>query len=337
MTNAMKFSRYSVMDDPALIGGDAFSLLIPSDWQVEGGLAWRLHPVLPAYLVLRVSSPDRTEAVETFPALMFVWAEGGIPLYPPGSTYLGNEVAEPMEDPVLYVKQVVLPRFRKNVTSPQVMATEELPKVAEVIAQNEQEPGLQKKFRAARVRIEYVENGRGMQEDIYCVLASAYASATHTTVWGTDRNYAFKTEKGKMDLRANVLQTVMSSFRPNLQWFNRYVQLVQLLAQGRIEGLRHPIEFGAYIKQGTTEEINGIRRQLYDLQQSAQERINASFLTYVRRLDEYRNPLDHRRVLLPTSASAWTNRRGDYLLAADASFDPNSGSTNDWLRVEVYR
>jgi hypothetical protein len=336
-TGTLRFVRQSVMDDPAMIGGEAFSLLIPADWQIEGGLAWRIHPSVPAYVSMRVASPDRAEALEAFPALMFVWAEGGIPLRPPGSQYLGNEVAEPMEDPILYVKQVLLPRFRKNLPITQITGSEELPKVAEAISENSQEPGLQKKFRAARVRLEYLENGRLMQEDIYCVLASAYAPAIRTTLWGPDRNYSFKAEKGKLDGRSKVFQTVIGSLRPSLPWFNRYLQLLQVLGRSQIETVRHVSEFGPCIKTATTDRVTDALRQVYQLQQTAQERVNASFLTYLRGLEDYRSPIDKRRVVLPAYPGVWANARGDYLLAEDSSYDPNAGSTTDWQRVNVNR
>jgi hypothetical protein len=335
--NTMRFVRYSVIDDPAMIGGEAFSMLIPADWQVEGGLAWRLHPAVPAYIALRVSNPNRTEALEAFPAIMFVWAEGGIPLYPPGSIYLGNEVAEPLEDPVVYIKQVLLPRFRKNLPLPRFVETEELPKVAATIAETAEESGLQKKFRAARVRMEYVENGRAVQEDIYCVLGLAYAPAIQTTFWGPDRNYAFKAEKGKLDAHAKVFQTIVSSFRPNVDWFNRYVQLVQALAQTPADATRQVSEFGRYIKV-TAPEITEARRQAYERQHAAQERVNASFTLYLRGVEEYRNPGDNHKVVLPAAyPGVWANAVGDYLLSDEATFNPNVGLTKDWQRVEVSR
>jgi hypothetical protein len=330
---AVRFTRYSVMDDPAMIGGEAFSMLIPEDWQVEGGLFWRVNPAVPAYISMRVSSPDHTESLEAFPALTFVWAEGGIPLFKPGSIYLGNEVEEPLEDPVVYIKQVLLPRFRKNLPLPQVTAAEELPKLAEAISENSKEPGLQKKFRAARVRLEYIENGRAMEEDFYCVLASTLVPSIQTTFWGPDRNYAFRAEQGKLDARSKVFQTIMSSIQPNLSWFNRYLQLIQILGQSRIEGTRNPSEFGPVIKSATTGQISEPCRQVYERQRAAQERVNASFLQYVRGLAQYLNPVDHRVVLLPSYPGAWVNGRGDYLLAQEASFDPNIGTTQDWQRL----
>ncbi len=335
--NTVRFLRSSVLDDQSMIGGEAFSVLIPADWQIEGGVAWRMHPAVPAYLALRVNSPDRLETVEAFPALMFVWAEGGIPLCPPGSMYLGNEVAEPLNDPVAYVQQIILPRFRRNLPLPQITGTEELPKVAETIAENSQEPGLQKRFRAVRVRLEYVENGRAMQEDIYCVLAVAYAPAVRTTLWGAERNYSFKTEKGKLEARSKVLQTVMSSLRPNLRWYNRYLQFVQALAHGQLSNARQTSDFGPFIKAGTNDQMAEPRRQAFERQWAVQERVNASFLQYFRGLEEYRNPIDRHTLILPAYPGVWVNARGDCLLAEEAGFDPNAGGNQEWQRAEVNR
>ena len=41
----LRFRQYSLMD-PQGIGDEAASMLIPTDWKVEGGVVWRAHPTL---------------------------------------------------------------------------------------------------------------------------------------------------------------------------------------------------------------------------------------------------------------------------------------------------
>jgi hypothetical protein len=334
---ALHFRRYSIMDDLGVIGGEAFSLLIPVDWQVEGGLVWRMHPSVPAYTALRVSNSNATQVLEALPAIPFVWTDGGIPFFPAGSIYMGNEVGEPITDPLTYVRQVILPRFRQSVKNPQFVGTEELPKIVEILSEGAPEPGVEKKFRAARIRIEYPENGRTMQEDIYCVLAAVRVGGIQTTFWGADRNYSFKAEKGRLESSNKIFQAMADSFRPNLQWFNRYLQLLQRLAQAPPDATRRVTDLGRFIA-GTTDEITDARRQVYDRQQAAQEKINTGFDQYVRGTEPYQSPFENRPVHLPAGyTQVWANSLGEYLLSEDPGFNPNANSPLAWQKLDRLR
>lgn len=332
--NLLRLRRQSILDDPAMIGGEASSMLTPADWHLEGGLAWRMHPSLPIYTAVRVGNSNRTEVLEAFPSIPFVWVEGGIPMFPTGANYMGNEVGPPIEDPVGYVQQVVLPRFRPNLKAPQVVSTEELPLVAKAIHDTTPESPAQQKFRAARVRLEYVENGRAMQEEIYCVMAMATVLSTRTTFWGADRNYSFKAEKGRLDTRSKLFQAMVNSFRSNLQWANRYAQVLQLMSQTPFDPNRPPAELARFVPR-TTDEISDLRRQMFERQQVNQDRVNASFSAYIRGLEEYRDPFASRTVTLPGGyAAVWANAGGEYLLSDDPALNPNSAGRHDWQKVE---
>ena len=108
-----------------------------------------------------------------------------------------------------------------------------------------------------------------------CVLGVAYVPNIRTTFWGPDRNYSFKAEKGKLDARTPVMQSMIASFQPNLQWFNRYLQLVQLLMQNPLDAKRPVTELTQYVPR-TSPEINELIRQAYERQQAARDRVNAT-------------------------------------------------------------
>jgi hypothetical protein len=333
----LRLQHYSVMDDVSMIGGEAFSVLAPPQWKMEGGVAWRMYPSAPACVTLRLSNATHTESWEVFPTLAFVWNDEGIPEFQPGSVYLGNEVAQPIDDPAAYIKRVILPRFRKDVPQPKVTATEQLPALASAVAVDTQEQAVEKKFRASRVRIEYLEHGSMMEEDIFCVLSIAYAPLIKTALWGPERNYAFKAEKGKLDERRPIFQVMVSSFKPNLQWFNRYAQLVQFLLQNQPDTTRPVSDLSAYAAR-TTDDVTEPRRQAFLRQEATRERVNLACAQDIPGLEEFRNPLDNRPVLLPASyRDVWVNQQGEFVLCDDANFNPNSGVATGWLRVSRER
>jgi len=210
-----------------------------------------------------------------------------------------------------------------------------LPKVAAVIAETAQEPGLQKKYRAVRIRIEYVENSRTIEEDIYCVIGSVFAPAIGTTFWGPDRNYSFRAEKGKLEARTRLFQAIISSLRPNLQWFNRYVQLVQVLSQTQTDPTRRLGDLSQYVAR-TSDEMSEPRRQLYQKQQAAQDKINAAIAGFVPGLQEYQNPSDKRSIQLPAGyRDVWASASGEFLLSDDAGLNPNSASSVKWQKLGI--
>jgi hypothetical protein len=241
-----------------------------------------------------------------------------------------------VEDPTAYVRQILLPRFRPKLMQPQVLAAEELPKIAEVISETSKESGVQKKFRAVRIRIEYVEDGRSMQEDVYCVLGSAFVSAMNTTFWGAERNYSFRTEKGKLDDRTRMYQTIVSSLKPNLKWFNRYVQLVQILSPNQLDPMRKLGDLSQYVPR-TTDEISEPRQKLYQAQQAVQEKINLAFAGVVPGTQLWQNPSDKRSIYLPVGYSeVWASPGGDYLLSS-GGLDPNRGANGPWKKLDISR
>jgi hypothetical protein len=89
---------------------EAFKLLVPSDWQHEGGVQWLLdNPAMPAISHFRIWNPKGTEQFEVFPSQAFFWSDNPLTsqLFPPGSKYYGNEV-RPLETPVQALKDIVI-------------------------------------------------------------------------------------------------------------------------------------------------------------------------------------------------------------------------------------
>ncbi len=324
----------SVLDDPGMIGGEAFTLLVPADWVVQGTVVWRMHPGAPAYPVVTLTSSTSAEAVEALPSIPFIWMEGGIPLFPPGSQYLGNEVGEPLGDPIAYIKQVIVPRFRRSLNAAEIVSTEELPAVAETVADVSKEPGVDKKFRAARMRLEYAQNGTILQEDIYCVLGSVSVPSARATFWGPERNYSFKAERGKLDERSALFHEMVTSFRPNLRWFNRYLQLTRMLGQTKLDPMRPPSDLRPYIAQ-TSTEITEAALKVYQLQQAGRERISASFKPYLAGAARFRDPVGGKTLELPAIYSqVWVNGDGERLLSRSGDFTPGQLWGSDWKRAE---
>jgi len=349
--HVLRFHKYSLMD-PQGIGGEAMSMLVPADWKVEGGVVWRAHPALPAYGVLRAVAPDGVTQLEAFPQMPFVdgireataraaqmagpqVAAQAAAQWPEGANYLGNEVRRVVHSPRTFIEQFVLPRNRQNVQY-QVVKHEDLPKLAEAVAQAQpRNPGINTAATAGRTRIEYRLGNTSVEEDVYVVLLFNDMPQLQTNYWGTERSFACRAPKGHLDEMSKLFQTILDSQRLNLQWFNKYNQVVQTLVQQQIRSIQRVGELSRYIAQ-TSNEISDMMRKSYEDRQASQDRINRNFSEYVRGVETYRDPDRHQTVELPSGYNnAWYNgSTNEYIVTDSQLYNPNVEEKGNWTKLE---
>lgn len=330
----IRFKKVSIKDQPNMIGGEAFTFLAPVGWKVNGGLVWRAHPTMPAAVALRVGPPKGIEQVECFPTVAFSWG-GMLPMtgFSQGSIYLGNEVQPPVRDAIAYLKERHLPRMRGNIRV-RFVSEESLPKLAE--AARAAEPagaGVNMRFTAGRVRFAYELNGDPVEEDFYCVLNTMVMQAHNFVIQIADKLYAVRAEKGRLDDATKIAETMIHSTRPNLQWFNKYVQLVQSLTQAQMNQIRAAGELSRYISR-TSNEISAMMMKTYEDRQASQDRINKNWSQYMRGVDEYRDPVAGKPVELPSGyGNAWVNRNGEYIVTDSDLFNPDVELEGNWQKL----
>jgi len=342
----MRFRRASVVDKDG-IGAEAFSLLVPAGWEVEGGVQWRLdNPAFPAYGAVRVRNPKGTEEFEVFPNLPFFWTNNPMVMTtnPPGTKYFGNVVRPPVGAEQA-LRQIVLPAFRGGVGEVRVVDAKAVPELAKMAreAHGPAQPGVNVSTDAARVRVEYEASGRKTEEEIYGVVQTlafsmnSFQGAIVNQNWWVDYLFSFKAEKGKLDASAGVLQTVAFSFRINRDWYNRYVQLVEMLIQRQIRQIRQIGEISRMISQ-TNREISEDRQRRWERDQAVRDRMNEEYSRYVRGVDSYSDPNRGGPVELPAGyGHAWSNKLGEYIVTESPGFNPNEGSNVEWTRLELRR
>jgi hypothetical protein len=285
-----------------------------------------------------VRNPKGLEQLECFPTVAFSWGGylGPGTAFPPGANYLGNEVQPPVQDALAFLKERQLPRTRGKVLA-KIVKTEELPNLAAAVREAEPSPppgGPQMVFTAGRVRIEYELEGKAVEEDLYCVLNSIALPAGNMTIQIADKLYGLRAPKGQLDQATKLFETMINSSRVNLQWFNRYAQLVQALTQAQMNQIRAAGELSRYISQ-TSNEISDMMRQSYEERQASQARINKNWSQYMRGVDEYRDPIAGRAVELPSGyKNAWVSGNGEYLVTDSVNFNPNVELNGNWQKLE---
>jgi len=344
-SDTIRFKTFSCIDKEG-IGMETFRILMPSDWQFEGGVKWLLkNPAMPAVVDFRIHNPKGKEEFQVFPNQTFFWTNNQMVLanFPVGSQYLGNEICPPLAGPIESLKKIVLPRFRRDVTDLKVTKEELLPDLAKQLGAGggmQNQPGMTSSADAAKIRIQYKQNDSSLEEEIYSVVETytfsvpTMAGTITNIYWLVDYIFSFKAEKGKLEDNAKTFLAIVYSFKPNQQWFNKYNQVVNYLAQQQIQQIQNIGQISRIISQ-TNNEISDMIMKSYNQRQAVNDRIASNFSQAIRGVDEYYNPIEQKAVELPTGyRNAWTNSQGEYILSDDPNFNPNINSNLNWQRID---
>lgn len=201
-----------VIPDPYL-RMNAWTLVAPKDWKVDGGVSWigKLDPP-PAYVTqISAMAPDGSASYMTLPLFFFIQTDNPM--------LAGNGEIAPVMDPKTCIERVILPRCRAQAQNVKIIGFEALPKMIERTQKNAALAGLNPanlKIDAGRALVEYSFNGNAFEEFVYC---SVVATQTPTGIlWCTDEVFAYSAPKGKLKDAMPVLGTIASSVRRNPTW-----------------------------------------------------------------------------------------------------------------------
>ena len=329
----LKLHKAGIRDE--LAGMDAYRLLVPEGWQVDGGVAWRPdRPAVPADITVRVRNPRGPQELAIFPSQLFNWSPLLEQAIQHGQKYLGCEVLRPVDGPLAALKAIVAPRFRPELRGRfQVVAESELPRLARAAAPSYQQPGVPVNVRAGRIRIEYPLADRQFQEDLTCVFFTVEGPSG--VMWAVDQITSARTEKGKLDEERPLFETVLFSARPDLEWFDQYMAVSRILVEGANQTQAQVME-RARIQRAASQHVSETIRSAYQARQATMDRVARNYdEKAVRGVQAYWNPLDGSRVEVPDQYEhVWTNPQGEYIYSNSASYDPNVGSNRNWQELE---
>ena len=325
------------------IGVEAFRMLIPAGWELEGGVRWLMNnPGMPAVIAFRAYNPQGEEAFEAFPNIPFYWTNNPMvtAMFPVGSLYYGNEVRPPA--PALQVLQeIVVPRYRGQMSALQVVHQEHLPDLAQELRAGSPvtSTGVTSAD-GARVRVRYRHGDGDVEEDVFGVVEVSqmavpmFAGAMENIFWMAGYLFSFRALAGQLDGLSDMFTAVLRSFRLNPQWYGRYMQVSQFMIQNQIQQIHHIGQISQIISR-TSDQISDMIMDSYYQQQGTLDRLSDQFSQAIRGVDEYYDPFEERGVELPGGYDrAWSNALGEYILTGDANFDPNVGSNMNWEAME---
>jgi hypothetical protein len=339
----IKYKTASYVDTEG-IGTQAFSLLIPSDWQFEGNINWVLdNPLMPATANIRVWNPNGTEEFDVFPNQAYFWTDNPLiqQTNPPGSTYFGALVRSPL-GPIDALKEITLPMFRSNVENLKVVSEQELPEMDQLFKTGtEPTTGISYSANSGKIRVEYSVNGVVMEDEMYCVIQSikmpqqSIYGTTTSNNWYMSYLVSFRAERGKLDSESKTFQTIAFSTQTDKNWLNKYNQFVNYLIQNQIKIIQSVGQLSNMLSQ-MSNQMSDENLKDWEQRQSVNDQIVTNFCNQILEIQPYTNPFDGTTVDLPSGySSVWTNNLGEVVLGESPSFNPNIGSNLTWKPMPV--
>ena len=328
-SEVLKFKKVSYIDQTGT-GLEAFSLLMPADWQFTGGITWMLDvPMMPARAAFRASDPNSKAAFVTYPSHCFYWPQDPVnqSLFPPGARYFGMEVKYPVSA-LEALTNMVLPQEHGKV---EILKAEPLPELVKLVG-----AGSQGYAEGAKVRFRFFDGNVMVEEELYGVVevlnipVQSMYGQYNNYLWYVEYLFGFQAEPGQLEANARIFQAISSSFHLNPQWYAKYSHLIEYLAQNQIERIHSLGELSRTLSRMSDQMREENLRQfeergrIYD--QGAQ-----NFSDYMLNIDRYYDPFEGREVELPSGYQyAWSNNLGEYILTDDPNFNPGVESNLHW-------
>jgi hypothetical protein len=342
----MRLKMFTVEDE--WLKQPAFTVLMPADWVGKGKIFWRPNVGMPAAGAFSATKPGSVEHVIIYPHIPFVDGiaqsaaqtaaiagpeamKFAASAYPEGGSYMGNEVRKAMP-PVQYVQEVLIKRGRQDIKNYKVTAVQNMPEWAKasVLAANGM-PGMPVKTAAARVRVEYMENGKAIQEDFYVLLSGI--EMLNCLYWGAESASSVRAEAGKLEALQPVHQTVLQSVKIDPQWFSRVSQASQMLLDIGMKQQQTIMEISNIVTK-TNNEISKSISDSYWNRQKSLDVCHQKFSDYIRGVTNYVLPGGQTKVALPSGYSnVWVNGLGEYVLSNSSSFNPNQHFSGNWQKA----
>jgi hypothetical protein len=222
----------------------AWKFAAPADWEKSGSVGWTGYLKNAYFSLLSVRRPQSAQEFKLYPS--FIFSETNDPRLCPES-----EVSRVL-DPATCVSQVIIPRCRREACQGQVVRAEACPELAQEATARIRGQGYnQLRIQAARVLVEYVDQGRPVEEIFFCVTAVAprqsMAQFGYVTIWCIDKAYSLRAEKGQLGAAWPTLSAIAGSLQENPRWvtmrkavLDRLVAQVPL-AQGLGPGYESPV------------------------------------------------------------------------------------------------
>jgi hypothetical protein len=347
----LTLNKHVVIDHKGF-GYEALRLLVPKGWHFKGGVSWDYNRMPPeASIAFTIASPDGGSVLRQFPHINLFWSQD--PSMQLSYSQLGVGIQQPM-GAIEFLKDFFIPRFCSDVSNLKVVQTQNVPQLAQ---QSKDLTQLQLNLfgqispfqfqfeiraEAARLKMEYLQGGKKIVEDVtvainyvICYLPNMYGGITPGITWIPTVN-SFKAPAHEFNDRIRIFKIIADSRKDNPVWAENCIKLSATVTRDQLRQQRAIFNRMQQISK-TQSEISDMIMDSYQKRSQAYDRIFDNYSEAIRGVDSYLDPINDRKIELPTGYdNAWTNG-SDYIISDDAGFNPNVGSTQNWERMNRQR
>ena len=324
----------------------ALSLLIPTDWQFQGGIQYLQGGCGLAQTTFRASGPDG-RSIELLPEYNWQWSDDGFTVQSL-RTQRGCDVMRPMAAGD-FLRRIVVPKVRPGA---RVVGVEPIPQAAkqmqEIARQAETmsaQAGLRINVRSdvARARLQYTHDGRAVEGWVtavmlvkawpwptYDVQTMRQGQALYYSSWA--RMFDLRAPPGQLDASEKFFQMVISTMRVEPEWESRVAAVQNNIAAAQIKGAADRSK----IISKSNAEISNIIIKGHEERSKAHDRSMANYSQALRGVESYRNPNTGETFELSNQyGHAWVNNNNEYILSDQEGFDPNvSLKSGNWTALQ---
>jgi len=327
----------------------AFSLLVPTGWQVEGGI---VRANLMREVVSTQSIAAKTDLAVKRDAqgmvMMRICPEviccdmryspgGGISYFPPGSNYMGA-VVHPIVSAQDFITQMLFPWAHPQATDGHVEAQESLPEMIDEWRQSAAMRGLitNLQYDAARVTMTYVEGGVRYREKAHVLLEANFPLGVGT--WSNKRTLYMRAPADEFADWEPILTFINASGQANWEWQANEVVRQEFLSMAFLNA-QQAEQWRAQRSLQLQRELQWQAEQILEHKRRVQAEIRHDWDLFMRTSQEYVNPFTHR---IDVGSNLWQYRwvtdSGHEFYTNDEFYDPNDGpilGRRDWQRTPV--
>lgn len=330
----------------------------PGDWQASSRLGINFNfNAQPLLVQAQVTAPTDHATLEFFGPQQFCWIEPNLGMRQPGQPLGDGTTLLPPMPPANALLNCILPRYRQ----PQAMRILEvtpMPQLPQALGITG--PGFHE---GICVRTENHMN-QPMEEEFYVVSTvhqglptSGAAGPMMQYNWGFSRFFSFRADLGKLANYRSTFWNIVNSVRNNPQWEQVYQQVLQQLRQGhqmRLQANYQSIQQANVLSQMTINNSRefynhqsqqiGNEIAIFNQHQMEAQQANAYTYDQTRAMNDilgggrtfddpfYSGGQQHTA----GERYVWANKyqQGDYVYSDDPGFNPNVGSTNEYIQVQ---
>ena len=296
----------------------AFEVLVPKGWQTKGGI-FRLNPsqiggagnAIAAKYDFAVYNNDSAEVqIRWLPDYLFIDMQNSParPYFPDGSINNGMEVKQ-KTDPVDFIMQVAIPYAHPGIQNLRRTGQKDLDGLARAYNEFSTKTGLLNlSYSAAKVDIEYLENGNEYEETIVVVIEDW--GQPGAGLWGNKGSMFIRAPKGKLKDWAPILETIHASVKINIPW------LIEEIKGQQVRG-------SEFIK--VQQQIQNIDKEIAAHRQKTNYEIQNDMYLTLTEQEEYINPYTGE-IEIGTNRwyHRWQNDLGEIIYTNNEDYDPNS-------------